>query len=217
MAAMTDFPNQDNLGPLPQSDRQAELQRLSFKKLDGLLANQDELLLREEPKEDRGVDASFEVKLPQGYTNRPEIGTRTISKSLEESHRISFDFSSVSVNIPAVQTKGTHDRLIPAEETIHRADALRKTPRRQPLQHPPIAHYQTNPTNPHSRSKNRNPHPPPPPNRQTNPTKPMPPPPRQCDQMRPNATPHAKRIFSLTHVNTPPHPDSACGLDPSTP
>ncbi|MDB5320261.1 MAG: hypothetical protein JWN40_1892 [Phycisphaerales bacterium] len=78
MAAMTDFPNQDNLGPLPQSDRQAELQRLSFKKLAGLLANQDELLLREEPTEDRGVDGSFEVKLPQGYTNmRSQVQLRS--------------------------------------------------------------------------------------------------------------------------------------------
>ena len=57
------------LGPLPKSDDNARLQRESVKALHKLLAGQDDLLLREETKEDFGVDCSFELSLGGQMTN----------------------------------------------------------------------------------------------------------------------------------------------------
>ena len=59
----------DQLGPLPRSDENARLQRESIKALHKLLAGQDTLILREEPKEDFGVDCSFELNLGGRMTN----------------------------------------------------------------------------------------------------------------------------------------------------
>lgn len=59
----------DQLGPLPKSDENARLQRESIKALHKLLAGQDTLILREEPKEDFGVDCSFELNLGGQMTN----------------------------------------------------------------------------------------------------------------------------------------------------
>lgn len=59
----------DQLGPLPKSDENARLQRESIKGLHKLLAGQDTLILREEPKEDFGVDCSFELNLGGQMTN----------------------------------------------------------------------------------------------------------------------------------------------------
>jgi hypothetical protein len=49
------------LGPLPQSDENARLQRESFKALDRLLSRQDKLLFRDERIEDYGIDGSLEL------------------------------------------------------------------------------------------------------------------------------------------------------------
>jgi hypothetical protein len=57
------------LGPLPQSDNNARLQRESVKALNKVLLGQNDLVLREEPKEDYGVDLSFEVNLGGQMTN----------------------------------------------------------------------------------------------------------------------------------------------------
>jgi hypothetical protein len=59
----------DQLGPLPQSGENARLQRESIKALNKLLVGQDILVLREEPKEDFGVDCSFELNLGGQMTN----------------------------------------------------------------------------------------------------------------------------------------------------
>jgi hypothetical protein len=97
---MPDVHDENDLGPLPRSDRQAELQRLSFKKLEAVLANQDELVFRPEPQEDRGVDGSFEVKLPQGYTNmRSQVqlkATDSASKTLDGSISLPVDTSNLN-------------------------------------------------------------------------------------------------------------------------
>jgi tetratricopeptide (TPR) repeat protein len=58
-----------DLGPLPQSDENAELQRSSIKGLNSLLQGQDALIFRDERIEDYGVDGSFEVKLHGAMTN----------------------------------------------------------------------------------------------------------------------------------------------------
>ena len=50
----------DDLGPLPQSDRNAELQRLSFRVFQNFLPS-DQFVIRDERIEDAGVDASLEL------------------------------------------------------------------------------------------------------------------------------------------------------------
>jgi hypothetical protein len=70
-----------DLGPLPISDSNAELQRESVKALNALLRGRDELLLRDERFEDYGVDCSFELKLHGGVTNfRGQVQLKAKSK-----------------------------------------------------------------------------------------------------------------------------------------
>ncbi len=57
-----------NLGPLPRSDRAAELEELSFKALDGALPP-DRFCLRDQRGKDKGVDASLELLIDGCYTN----------------------------------------------------------------------------------------------------------------------------------------------------
>jgi tetratricopeptide (TPR) repeat protein len=57
------------LGPLPQSDENARLQRESFKALGRLLSGQDSLVFRDERIEDYGVDGSLEVNFGGLMTN----------------------------------------------------------------------------------------------------------------------------------------------------
>src|SRR5437667_9299493 len=66
---MTDDSKAPDLGPLPASDRNAELQRHSVKAVHGLLRNTDEILFRDERIEDYGVDGSFELKVGGAFTN----------------------------------------------------------------------------------------------------------------------------------------------------
>lgn len=58
-----------DLGPLPQSDDNAELQRTSIKVLNSLLQDQDAILFRDERTEDYGVDGAFELKIGGRMTN----------------------------------------------------------------------------------------------------------------------------------------------------
>jgi uncharacterized protein DUF4365 len=58
-----------DLGPLPVSDNNAELQRESIKALNALLKGQDNVIFRDERVEDYGVDGSFELKLHGRMTN----------------------------------------------------------------------------------------------------------------------------------------------------
>jgi hypothetical protein len=57
------------LGPLPQSDEKARLQRESIKALSRLLAGLNNLVLRDERIEDYGVDGSFELNVAGLMTN----------------------------------------------------------------------------------------------------------------------------------------------------
>lgn len=57
------------LGPLPESDRNAELQRSSIKALNAMLQGQDTIVFRDERVEDYGVDGAFELMLHGGMTN----------------------------------------------------------------------------------------------------------------------------------------------------
>jgi hypothetical protein len=56
------------LGPLPRSDRNNELEELSFKAFDGALPP-DRFCLRDERGKDRGVDASIELLIDGCHTN----------------------------------------------------------------------------------------------------------------------------------------------------
>jgi len=58
-----------DLGPLPQSDDNAQLQRTSVRALHSLLLGRDDLIFRNEPVEDYGVDGSFELILHGEVTN----------------------------------------------------------------------------------------------------------------------------------------------------
>ena len=57
------------LGPLPQSDENARLQRESIKALNTLLRGLDDLIFRDERIEDYGVDGSLELKIAGRMTN----------------------------------------------------------------------------------------------------------------------------------------------------
>jgi hypothetical protein len=57
------------LGPLPECDENARLQRESIKALNRLLARLDGLVLRDERIEDYGVDGSFELDIAGRMTN----------------------------------------------------------------------------------------------------------------------------------------------------
>jgi hypothetical protein len=57
------------LGPLPESDENARLQRESFKALDRLLSGQNTFVFRHEPIEDFGVDGSLELNIDGHMTN----------------------------------------------------------------------------------------------------------------------------------------------------
>ena len=58
----------DDLGPLPQSDRQDTLQQLSIKQFRNALP-EDQFLFRDERVDDKGVDGSLEVKIDGKFTN----------------------------------------------------------------------------------------------------------------------------------------------------
>jgi hypothetical protein len=57
------------LGPLPESDENARLQRESFKALDRLLSGQNTFVFRDERIEDYGVDGSLELNIDGHMTN----------------------------------------------------------------------------------------------------------------------------------------------------
>ncbi len=58
----------NGLGPLPQSDRQSELQELSIRAFQQALPV-DRFVLRDERTRDAGVDASLELLIGGRYTN----------------------------------------------------------------------------------------------------------------------------------------------------
>ena len=97
---MLSKPTALDLGPLPKSDDNAELQRSSLKSLNALLMGQDALLFRDERVEDYGVDGSFELKLHGGMTNlRGQVqlkGVTTVQRNLDGS--ISLSVGTANLN-----------------------------------------------------------------------------------------------------------------------
>jgi hypothetical protein len=82
-----------NLGPLPKSDRNAELERTSFTALRAFLPN-DKFLFRDERADDAGVDASIELLIESAYT-----GLRSyIQLKATESRGVNRD-GSISISI----------------------------------------------------------------------------------------------------------------------
>jgi hypothetical protein len=93
------MPNAE-MGPLPQADRNAELQQASIKALNAVLRATNDLVLRDERTADYGVDASFEVKLDQRMTNvRSHIqmkATESIDKNADGT--VSLQIHSYNLN-----------------------------------------------------------------------------------------------------------------------
>jgi hypothetical protein len=88
-----------DLGPLPISDDNAELQRESIKALNALLKGQDDIIFRDERVEDYGVDGSFELKLQNRMTNfRGQVQIKA-SGHLELTGNGSISFSVRTANL----------------------------------------------------------------------------------------------------------------------
>ncbi|MGO8733303.1 MAG: DUF4365 domain-containing protein [Terriglobia bacterium] len=86
---MADSGGAADLGPLPKSDENAELQRTSIKALQALLLATDCIVFRDERIEDYGVDGSFELKVAGFMTNfRAQVqlkGTKSIDPNQDGS------------------------------------------------------------------------------------------------------------------------------------
>ena len=88
-----------DLGPLPISDDNAELQRESIKALNALLKGQDDIIFRDERVDDYGVDGSFELKLRGRMTNfRGQVQMKA-SGQIEPMKNGSFSFSVRTANL----------------------------------------------------------------------------------------------------------------------
>jgi hypothetical protein len=89
-----------DLGPLPESDENAELQRSSIKALNSLLQDQDALLFRDERTEDYGVDGTFELKIADAMTNfRAQVQLKgTSSVQARQDGSISLSVRTTNLN-----------------------------------------------------------------------------------------------------------------------
>jgi Domain of unknown function (DUF4365) len=90
----------DDLGPLPQSDDNARLQRESFKALARVLAGQDFFVFRDERIEDFGADGSIELNIAGRMTNfRSHIQVKAKEKvELTKKGYASFSIESSNLN-----------------------------------------------------------------------------------------------------------------------
>jgi hypothetical protein len=71
-----------DLGPLPESDENARLQRESFKALDRILSHQNTFVFRDERVEDYGVDGSLELNVDGRMTNfRAQVQMKACANS----------------------------------------------------------------------------------------------------------------------------------------
>lgn len=97
MANLSGVPD---LGPLPISDQNAELQRSSIKALNSLLLDQDAILFRDERTEDYGVDGTFELKVSGGMTNfRAQVQLKgTLSAEANQDGSISLSVNTANLN-----------------------------------------------------------------------------------------------------------------------
>ncbi|MGD0012056.1 MAG: DUF4365 domain-containing protein [Terriglobia bacterium] len=89
-----------DLGPLPESDENAELQRSSLKALNSLLQNQDDIVFRDERIEDYGVDGAFELKIGGRMTNfRGQVQLKgTSSAEANQDGSISLPVRTANLN-----------------------------------------------------------------------------------------------------------------------
>lgn len=89
-----------DLGPLPKSDKNADLQEESIKALHALLRKQNVLSFRDERKDDWGVDGSLEIEIHGQKTNfRSQVqlkGTASASRNLDGT--VSLSVSSANFN-----------------------------------------------------------------------------------------------------------------------
>jgi hypothetical protein len=95
----------DDFGPLPQSDRNAELQRISFVAIQGAFPS-DKFVFRDERVEDAGVDGSLELLVGSGQTNlRSQIqlkGTDSDKFNADGSFSLQVDVSNLNYLIYGV-------------------------------------------------------------------------------------------------------------------
>jgi hypothetical protein len=89
-----------DLGPLPESDDNAELQRSSIKALNSLLQGQDTILFRDERIEDYGVDGSFELNIQGHVTNfRANVQLKgTASVEVNQDGSVSLSVHTANLN-----------------------------------------------------------------------------------------------------------------------
>jgi hypothetical protein len=89
----------DYLKNLPKSDDNEELQQLSLKALKSVLPI-DKFLLRDERVDDKGVDASLEVKHELSFTNfRSQVQLKSTSLSkLNKDGSVSYSISTSNLN-----------------------------------------------------------------------------------------------------------------------
>jgi len=89
-----------DLGPLPESDDNAELQRSSIKALNSVLQGQDAILFRDERTEDYGVDGTFELKIRGGMTNfRAQVQLKgTASVEANQDGSVSLSVHTANLN-----------------------------------------------------------------------------------------------------------------------
>ena len=89
-----------DLGPLPKSDANAELQLTSINALHSLLQGQDAILFRDERKDDYGVDGAFELKVGACVTNfRAQVQLKaTMSASPNQDGSVSVSVQTANLN-----------------------------------------------------------------------------------------------------------------------
>jgi tetratricopeptide (TPR) repeat protein len=94
-----DFENE--LGPLPESDENARLQRESFKALQRLLSYRDSLIYRDERVEDFGIDCSLELKVGKYVTNfRSQAQVKATARvTMTQEGYVSFSVETANLNL----------------------------------------------------------------------------------------------------------------------
>lgn len=94
-----DFENE--LGPLPESDENARVQRESFKALQRLLSRRDSLIYRDERVEDFGIDCSLELKVGKYVTNfRSQAQVKATARvTMTQEGYVSFSVETANLNL----------------------------------------------------------------------------------------------------------------------
>lgn len=92
---------EDELGPLPESDENARLQRESLKALQRLLSHRDSLIYRDERVEDFGIDCSLELKVGKKVTNfRSQVQMKSTARvALTRDGYVAFSVETANLNL----------------------------------------------------------------------------------------------------------------------